>query len=133
MSVFAIVFIAGCGTNFAPTSTSRAVVPNDIVGTWHYRPVGSSEEVTLVLRPDSKFDQVVRTSAGQSHTSTGEWRIKGSAINLDDVLIDFVGWEPHSASWRIIDRDESPAGFAIFGGAADPDQWVIMHWTKTDE
>lgn len=63
-------------------------------------------------------------------TQEGSWKIEGAKLVLDGALEEFNGWEAGTAAWRIIDRDESPTGFSILGGAVDPDQWVVFSFER---
>lgn len=87
-----------------------------------------SASVTITLKADQTFEQTV-TLLNQTLTQTGTWSISGSHILLDDVLVEFDGWNADTVHWAILDRDESPTGFAIFGGGLDPDNWVIFDWS----
>ena len=123
----ACLLLAGCGSYFAPAPTSRQVAMNDLAGTWSYRPLVGDAEVALVLKSDGTFEQTVVLPA-QTLTQSGTWGINGPVIALDEVLVEFNGWRAQHVAWSIIDRDESPTGFAVLGGASDPDQWVILRW-----
>lgn len=48
---------------------------------------------------------------------------------MTDVLVEFNGWNTETEHWVIIDRQESPAGFAVFGGDIDPDNYIIFTWS----
>ena len=121
------LFVSGCGSYFPPSPTTRAVKISDLAGTWVYGPLGEKDNVTLVLNADGTFDQTVITSS-QTLSQSGTWAIDGSNIEFDSILVEFRGWNAGGALWRIIDRNESPTGFAILGGAEDPDQWVVLRW-----
>ncbi|MEM1208159.1 MAG: hypothetical protein AAGB29_07805 [Planctomycetota bacterium] len=121
-------FITGCGNYFAPGPTQRSVAATDLVGTWTYAPLCSGPaQVTLVLRPDGTFGQTVQEGT-RTLTSQGGWRVVGSEVELDAALTEFNGWSIAQERWRVVDWDESPTGFGIFGGAGDPDCWVVFDW-----
>ena len=129
--IASLILLTGCGSNFAPSPTSRPVTAANLAGTWTYRPLADSEaDVLLELRSDGSYTQTV-TLPCNVLTSTGQWGIDGTDLELDGILSDFDDWQTADvASWRIIERDESPTGFAILGGAVDPDQWVVLRWVR---
>ena len=57
--------------------------------------------------------------------------MQGSTINLDGILVEFDGWKGSKEAWTIVDQDQSPTGFAIFGGNNDPDGWVIFEFIRS--
>lgn len=124
-----LLTLTACGSYFPPSPTTRPASVSDLAGSWSYQPLAEpSTDVLLELRRDGTFTQTATRPQGV-RTSTGQWRINGSSIELDAVLTEFDNWAaPQAEGWRIIDRGESPAGFAILGGAVDPDQWVILRW-----
>jgi len=126
----ASLLLAGCGSYFPPSPTTRPVAVGDIAGTWRFEPLGYRDTVSLVLESDGSLQQIVRTSNGQSLKAAGSWSIDGAKVNLEGVLVNFDGWNPRGEQWSVIDRDESPTGFAILGGAIDPDQWVILRFVR---
>ncbi len=127
--VLSVLALTACGGYFPPSPTTRTVTVGDLAGKWSYQPlVDSHASVLLDLRHDGTCVQTVTLPRG-TLTTAGHWRIEGASITLDAVVTEFDDWQTARAeSWRIIDRDESPTGFAILGGAVDPDQWVILRW-----
>ena len=124
----AILLAVGCGSYFSPSSTARPVSAADLAGIWAYEPLAGGPAVRLELRGDNTFQQTVRLPTGPA-IAEGRWRVADAKVRLDAVRGELNDWEtPSPAAWRIIDRDESPTGFAIFGGAEDPDHWVVFRW-----
>ena len=124
--VIPLLAAVGCGGYFPPPPTTRPVAAADLAGAWAYEPLGGGAEVRLDLRPDGAFLQTV-TLPREGIVSSGEWSVDGTDLVLNGVLTDFDGWRAAGAArWRIIDRGEPPAGFAVLGGAADPDGWVVL-------
>jgi hypothetical protein len=126
-----LVMLGGCGSYFPPSPTSRAVSIGDLAGKWEYSPTGGGGKVTLVLNADGTFEQNVKTDEGKLLAASGKWEAYGADIDFEGILDNFSDdWTSDSHQWRIIDRDESPTGFSILGGAADPDQWVVFRWVS---
>ena len=124
------LWLVGCGSYFPPTATSRRVQPTELAGEWRYEPFATDgATVTLLLAADGTFTQTVQT--GQATlTHAGQWHIDGSGVVFDGILTEFNGWQASGQTWTIVDRNESPAGFAIFGGTGDPDLWVVFDWIR---
>jgi hypothetical protein len=104
---------------------------SDLIGKWSYRPLhDTNAAVVLELRGDGTYVQTITLPRGVV-TSAGHWKIDGTNLRLDRVLTEFDDWRAsETQSWRIVDRNESPTGFAIFGGAVDPDQWIVLQWAR---
>ena len=127
---FAVFAVIGCGGYSLPPATSRTVSPDDLVGEWRYSPYAKgSPTVVLSLKPESVFTQTVRVH-DQTITQSGSWALQGAELVLSDVLTDFDGGRPAKQAWRIIDRGVAAKGFAILGGATDPDQWVVFEGNR---
>jgi len=126
-----LLCLSACGSYFPPSPTTRPVSVTDLAGKWSYQPLGDNNvDVLLELLPDGTYVQTVTLPRGVL-SSTGRWQINGSDIEFDAILSDFDDWSTAQVeSWRIVDRDESPTGFAVLGGAVDPDQWVILRWVR---
>jgi len=127
LAIALILSLCACTSYFPPSPTSRAVSTSDLAGTWSYVEFETDGEITLKLLDDQTFQQTV-TLPDRELTQEGTWKIDGATIELTGVLEYFTEWTVENAAWRIIDRDESPTGFAILGGAVDPDGWRILRW-----
>lgn len=131
VTLLAMLFtLTGCG---GPSPTSRTVAVSDLVGVWQYSPIDAHNvTVELELKPDGSYSQQVNLPGSVKRVS-GQWRIEDNYVTFDALYTGFDQWsKPTPESWPILDRDESPAGFAIFGGAIDPDSWVVMDWRESE-
>ncbi len=125
-----VLVFSGCRNYFPPSPTSRAASRADLAGEWRYQPPASGQaSVVLILKADSTFTQRVQI-AGKTLSQSGVWAIDGTEVVLTDALTEFNGWRASPQRWVVIDRHESPAGFAILGGADDPDQWIVFDWVR---
>lgn len=122
-----ILCLTSCGSYFLPAPTTRPVSIADLAGVWTYDPLQDDRaRVLLELKPDNTYVQTV-TLPQRVQTSLGRWQIDDGHIELNAVLGPADDWnQPDRESWRIIDHAEARNGFAILGGAADPDLWVIL-------
>lgn len=124
------VSLLACGGGFAsmPSPTNKTVKLADLVGVWTYKPdVGVSVELTL--NADGSYVQNV-TLPHTIKRASGMWEIRDSDIAFDAAFTAFGGWQkPEPETWMIIDSLRTPSGFAVFGGAKDPDLWMEMSWS----
>ena len=127
--VLLALILGGCGHAFLPTPTEKKVAPADAVGTWQYPAHFGETTITIEIRADGTFHQVVKL-AGNSEPlqQDGTWKLDGADIDLDKVLIneglsDQEGWVAEPASWYFVESSGKPP-LVIFGGThPDPDSW----------
>ncbi|MFN3158763.1 MAG: hypothetical protein ACE37I_05580 [Rubinisphaera brasiliensis] len=127
LCLMGILCLTSCGSYFLPAPTTRPVSIADLAGEWTYEPLlDDRARVLLELKPDNTYVQTV-TLPQRVQTSPGRWQIEDGHIKLSAVLGPAGDWnQPDHESWRIIDHEEGGHGFAILGGAGDPDLWVIL-------
>jgi len=128
VSLLVCLSLVSCGSYFAPGPTAKPVKPIDLVGKWYYSPLLDHDaKVTLDLNADMTFVQTVTRQNG-TVKAKGTWSISasGSEVNLDGVQSGAQTLGAASETWTIIDSDRGRNGFAILGGADDPDLWVIF-------
>ncbi len=126
--LFALI-LSGCGHAFLPTPTKKKVAAADAVGTWQYTADHGKTTITIEIRTDGKFHQVVKL-AGNSEPlqQGGTWTLDGADIKLDKVLThegysDQEGWVAVPASWYFVESAGRPP-LVIFGGThSDRDSW----------
>ena len=126
--LFALM-LCGCGHAFLPTPTKKKVAAADAAGTWQYTADHGKTTITIEIRTDGTFHQVVKM-AGDSDPlqQDGTWKLDGAHINLDKVLTnegfgEQGEWAAGSASWYFVESAGKPP-LVIFGGThPDPDSW----------
>lgn len=129
LALLFLVNLLACGGGFGlPSPTTKSVAVADLVGVWHYQPE-AGVTVTLELFADGRYVQNVNLP-GSVKRASGQWQLDGSDVRFDAVYNAFDKWQkPGPQTWMIVDRDGTPPGVALFGGAVDPDMWMQMTWS----
>ncbi|HUT25720.1 MAG TPA: hypothetical protein VM492_15385 [Sumerlaeia bacterium] len=104
-----------------PERTRRTVKPSDIVGKWRYYSRLHSRIIIIYLRPNGEFVQSIpQPNDGSMVEHKGRWRVEGSYLALDDILIGLEEGDPvqTNVKWWIVESMMRgvPAALVIFGG-----------------
>ncbi len=123
-----------------PSATQRTATRADLTGTYHYPLQLGLGQVTLVLKADKTFTQVVTPAKGQApFTVEGEWYIEGGRMMLNKVWetpwpmpknelsqpLESLGRRGLSY-WMILDSTSRKGGFQLLGGDSGPPEAELV-------
>jgi hypothetical protein len=140
-AILMVIVPASCSR---PGPTKRSIKRADITGEWtrrDSRPAtrssSQSYSVSLNLREDGVFDQVIRMDGNPAvQKASGTWVLTGSRISLKGLLTDdwdqvsdTATWTKADADWWFVDWYGSGQRVALFG-SVHPDPDAFAPWTK---
>jgi hypothetical protein len=106
--------------SFSAEPTSQPVLPEDVIGTWHFYLDAVAKTVSIRFHSDGAFDQTILENRGELiHCPGGTWKLAGAHVELTGYVTAEQG-TAQSVTWWMIDDPSAPC---LYGGDA-PDRFV---------
>jgi hypothetical protein len=95
----------------AAPSTNQSLRPEDVLGPWQFYVDAAAGTVTVDLRPDGRYEQVIVGNAGERIEGPGgEWTLDGTNLELTDYRSATRGVAAH-VRWCFGDWSKNPILF----------------------
>lgn len=124
------LLLAGCPAPHGkhPAPPPRAVTAEDVIGAWRYAGLPEEEGesgwiITVEFARDGTFRQtLVPPRMRNLIVQTGSWRVEGTALKLDPLIVwDEAAdghWARRPQAWPMVPSAQRPGALAIHGGLA---------------